>query len=150
MPKPIVISTPESERHESAIGVIGASVETVVKRPRRTFSVAERLRIVKKAEACVASGERGALEAMLRAEGIYSSLFYTWRAQFRAGAAAGLQSRKPGRTPKLGARERVHLELEKRNAELERKLHVATAIIELQKKAHELLGLALPASDGEA
>ena len=38
----------------------------------------------------------------------------------------------------------------KRNAELERKLHIASALIALQKKAHEVLGLALPESDGES
>jgi hypothetical protein len=32
---------------------------------------------------------------------------------------------------------------------LERKLHVATVLIDLQKKAQELLGIALPESDDE-
>ena len=32
---------------------------------------------------------------------------------------------------------------------LERKLHVADAIITLQKKAHEIMGIALPALDEE-
>ena len=44
---------------------------------QRVFSAAEKLRIVKKADACLASGERGALEAMLREEGLYSSLLST-------------------------------------------------------------------------
>ena len=42
------------------------------------------------------------------------------------------------------------MELTKRNAELERKLHVAHVLIAFQKKAHEVLGLVLPESGGES
>lgn len=128
----------------------GASVETVAKRPRRLFSVAAKLRIVKEADGCLASGKRGALEAMLRREGIYSSLLSTWRTQLGAHGAGGLAARKSGRKPKLTEAERRNVELTKRNAELERKLHVANVLIALQKKAHEVLGLVLPESDGES
>jgi hypothetical protein len=38
----------------------------------------------------------------------------------------------------------------KRNADLERQLHVAKVLLELQKKAHEVLGAVLPSSDGES
>jgi transposase-like protein len=123
-------------------------LETVPKPHRRVFTVADKLRIVNEATACVASGERGALEAMLRREGIYSSQLSTWRGQLGLHGAAGLAARKPGRKPRLTDAERRNAELTKRNAELERKLHVAEVLIALQKKAHELLGLALPESDG--
>jgi transposase-like protein len=127
-------------------------VETVPKRPRpkRTFTAAEKLRIVKRADACLASGRRGALEAMLREEGIYSSLLSAWREQLGAHGAEGLSASKPGRKPKLDAKERRIAELTKRNAELERKLHIADAIIALQKKAHEILGIALPSIEEES
>lgn len=129
----------------------GASVETVPKSgKRRTFSAAEKLRIVKEADLRLASGKRGDLEAMLRQEGIYSSLLSSWRTQLGAHGAEGLAARKPGRKPKLSEAERRNVELTKRNAELERKLHIANALIALQKKAHELLGLALPESDGDS
>ena len=98
------------------------------------FSAAEKLRIVKKADACLASGERGALEAMLREEGIYSSLLSTWRGQLDAQGTGGLEPRKVGRKPKLDPKDRRNAELLKRNAALERKLHIAEAIIALQKK----------------
>ena len=140
------------DQKRSPRGANGAAVETVAKRPRpkRHFSAAEKLRIVKRADACLASGQRGALEAMLREEGIYSSLLSAWRVQLGAHGAAGLTARKPGRKPKLDAQERRIAELTKRNAELERKLHVADAIIALQKKAHEILGIALPSLDEES
>ena len=128
----------------------GISVETVPKSgKRRSFSAADKLRIVKEAESCLASGKRGALGAMLRREGIYSSLLSSWRTQLGVHGAAGLTARKPGRKPRLTEAERRNVELTKRNAELERKLHIANVLIALQKKAHEILGLALPESDGE-
>ncbi len=128
----------------------GASLETQPRRRRRVFSAAEKLRIVTKADACLASGERGSLQAMLREEGIYSSLLGTWRAQLGADGTAGLQPRKAGRKPKLDEKDRRNAELVKRNAVLERKLHIAEVIIALQKKAHEVLGIALPLIDEES
>jgi hypothetical protein len=53
--------------------VKSASQESVPSKTRRKFTASEKLRLVKAAEAALASGERGALEAMLREEGIYSS-----------------------------------------------------------------------------
>jgi transposase-like protein len=122
----------------------------VAKRRRRVFSAADKLRIVRDADRCLASGKRGALGALLRREGLYSSLVSTWRTQLGAEGSAGLAAKKVGRKPKLTEGERCNAELTKRNVELERKLRVANALIALQKKAHELLGLALPESDGDS
>jgi len=154
VPKPIRSSSREvppksGPQHARVSDVAPVTLETVPKRPRRVFSAAEKLRIVKEADACVASGERGALEAMLRREGIYSSHLSSWRLQLGAHGAAGLAAKKPGRKPRLTQAERLNVELMKRNAVLERKLHVANVLIALQKKAHEVLGLALPESDGD-
>jgi len=130
--------------------VSGAAQETVAKRPRRVFSAADKLRIVQEAERCLARGKRGDLEAMLRREGLYGSLLSAWRTELGARGAAGLATKKPGRKPKLTEAERANVVLTKRNSELERKLRIANALIALQKKAHELLGLALPESDDDS
>ena len=114
---------------------------------RRQFSASEKLRLIKAADAAIASGERGALQAMLRREGIYSSHLSTWRRQLGVGGEAGLASRKPGRKAKLDAKDRQLLVATKQLEVLERKLRVANALIDLQKKAHELLGLALPVEE---
>jgi transposase len=152
VPKPSRIPdrdlSPKSERRPTRPS--GANLETVPKRARRVFSAADKLRIVKEADACLASGKRGDLEALLRREGIYSSLLSSWRTQLGAHGAAGLAAKKPGRKPRLTQAERLNLELMKRNAELERKLHVANVLIALQKKAHEVLGIALPESDEDS
>ena len=139
---------PERERQHRAPHGKEGSVETVAKRSRRSFRAADKLRIVKEAERCLASGERGALEAMLRREGIYSSLLASWRTQFDLRGAEGLAGKKAGRKAKLSEEERRNAELVKRNLDLERKLRVAHVLIALQKKAHEVLGLVLPESDG--
>ena len=153
MPKPTRVSdrdgSQESKDPERAFGESGAAVETVAKRPRRLFSAADKVRLVKEADSCRANGKRGALEAMLRREGIYSSLLSSWRTQLGAHGAAGLATKKPGRRPKVTEAERINVQLTKRNAELERRLHIANVLIALQKKAHEVLGLTLPESDGD-
>jgi hypothetical protein len=59
--------------------VNSASQESVPSKTRRQFTASEKLRLVKAAEAALASGERGALEAMLREEGIYSFQLSAWR-----------------------------------------------------------------------
>jgi transposase len=138
-----------SERQPRTPDGSEATLETVGKRRRRVFSAADKLRIVKEADRCLASGKRGALGEMLRREGIYSSLVSSWRTQLGVHGTTGLEAKKAGRKPKLTEAERRVVELTKRNAQLEKKLHVANVLIGLQKKAHELLGIALPESDEE-
>lgn len=148
MPKPSRVPPNHFTSPEPSVAA-SRSVETVAKPGnRRTFSAADKLRIVTEAEACRSHGKRGDLEALLRREGIYSSQLSTWQTQLGARGAEGLMARKPGRKPKLTEAERRLAELAKRNADLERKLRVANALISLQKKAHELLGLALPENEG--
>jgi transposase len=120
------------------------SQESVAPKLRRQFTASEKLRLVKAADVALASGERGALETLLRKEAIYSSQLATWRAQLGTNGEAGLTARKPGRKPKLGATDRALLAATKQNETLQRKLRVANALIDLQKKAYDLLGLTLP------
>ncbi len=155
MPKPSrnadrEISSKEGAHKRHEPGVNGASVESVQPKKRRRFPASEKLRLVKAAEAAVASGVRGALEALLRKEGIYSSHLSAWRQQLGAGGTAGLTPQKPGRKPKLDEKDRKLAAVTKENAVLKRKLQVANALIGLQKKAHEILGLALPELDEES
>lgn len=124
----------------------GASVESVpTSGRRRTYTAAEKLRIVRAAAACT---KRGEVEALLRREGIYSSLLTAWRKQLALRGSDGLAARTPGRKPKLDAKDRRIVELEKRGARLEARLVLAEKLIALQKKAAELLDIKFP-SDGE-
>lgn len=149
-PAPDRENSPEADRLQRERGLKGASVETVPPKTRRRFPASEKLRIVKAADAALATGVRGALEALLRKEGIYSSHLSSWRQQLGAHGAAGLEARKPGRKPKLDKNGRELLAAHKELAKLKRKLEIAEAVIELQKKAHAILGLALPQLDEES
>lgn len=125
--KPEIIASPEHDR-----------------RQRRKFTPDERERILREADACT---KRGDLGALLRREGIYSSHLSTWRAARDREGLAGLQDKKPGPKPSKDAKDRVIEQLEKRNARLEKELRISKALIELQEKAHEILGLALPGKE---
>lgn len=140
----------DEARSQRDLGVSGASVESVSPRSRRRFTASEKLRIVRASDAAIASGERGALQALLRKEGLYNSHLTSWRGQLAAGGANALTAQKPGRKPKLDEQGKQLLAMTKRNAVLERKLEIANAIISLQKKAHEILGIALPEYDEES
>ena len=112
--------------------------EVVAKSKRRRFSAEYRLKILRQADGCKAPGELGAL---LRREGLYSSLLSTWRRQRELGALTALRARKRGPKPK--AVDPRLKELEKENRRLQRKLKQAEMIIEVQKKVHEILGIPL-------
>jgi len=73
VPKRSPVPGHENVIKERELGVSGASLESVPRKSRRRFSASEKLRIIKSAEASIASGERGALAALLRKEGIHSS-----------------------------------------------------------------------------
>jgi transposase len=90
---------------------------------------------------------RGAVEAVMRKEGIYNSHLWAWRQQIRKRGPQGLASRQPGRKPTHEEKDRQLAAAQKKVVELERKLLMAKALIDLQKKAHEVLGIALPETD---
>ena len=152
-PSPILeheIPSPEGDRKQRDLADSGASVESTPPKSRRRFTASEKLRLLKAADAALATGQRGALEALLRKEAIYSSHLSSWRQQVGARGAGGLAPQKPGRKAKLDDKDRRLLMVEKENAVLKRKLQIAEGLIALQKKAHEILGIALPAFDEES
>ena len=107
---------------------------------RRHFSAEYKLCIREETEACRAPGEVGAL---LRREGLSSWQLTAWRRARREGSLHALA--KPqgphGRRRDPVARENERLRQE--NARLQRRLGQAQAILEIQKKASEILGILL-------
>lgn len=151
MPKPShlrsITPTPAPASPDVAVRPSGVAVEVEPKPGRRrSFTAAEKLRIVRQAAACT---QRGEVEALLRREGIYSSLLSAWRKQIDLHGTEALAGRKPGRKPKLDAKDLRIAELEKRTARLEAKLSLAGKLLDLQKKAASILGIDL-ASDDES
>lgn len=96
---------------------------------RRTFTVAEKLRILAEADACAEGGQIGAL---LRREGLYSSQLAKWRQQRAAGGRAALAQPR-GRTP-IDVQGAALLRVQQENVRLSRRLAIAEAIIAVQKK----------------
>jgi transposase len=121
--------------------------EVVPMAKRRSFSKAEKLRILAAADACVAPGDIGAL---LRREGIFSSHLATWRKQRQLAGEALLVERKRGpKANPAAAQDRRVLELEKEVGRLRDKLAKADLIIDVQKKLSILLGLSTSDTTGE-
>jgi transposase-like protein len=113
--------------------------EVVEKKPRRRFTAAYKLRILKEYEACSEPGQIGTL---LRREGLYHSNISTWRKQRDQGALQGLTPRKRGRKAKKPDPMAQKLaRLERENRQLTKKLKQAETIIEVQKKISEILGI---------
>ena len=118
------------------------TTEVSAKAKRRRFTAEHKRRILREAEACKKPGELGAL---LRREGLYSSTLSSWRAARDRGEIAGLNGKKRGPKPKQNtARDQRVVELERENQKLKRHLEQAKAIIEVQKKVSQLLGIQLP------
>ena len=121
--------------------------EVLPKARRRRFTAAEKLRIVLEADAC--TGRAGAVGALLRREGLYSSLLATWRRQRDAGQL-GSKARKRGPVAKVpDPRDRMIIELERRARRAEARADRAERLVELQKKLAELLGIQLPEPENE-
>src|SRR3990172_1175563 len=123
-----------------------ATVEVVAKARRGRFSAEYKARILREAEACAGSGQIGAL---LRREGLYSSHLTEWRRLRARGAVAALAAKKRGRKSTRDARDRELAKLQRELARLRQKLARAEAVLEVQKKLSEILGIPLnpPARD---
>lgn len=110
--------------------------EVEPKAKRRKFSADYKLRILEEADACT---ERGAIGALLRREGLYSSHLDKWRTQRKRGALQALAGQKRG--PKVDQQAAEIARLRQENERLQGRLQQAETIIEVQKKLSTLLGL---------
>ena len=111
--------------------------EVSSKAQRRRFSAQYKQRILQEADRCSEPGEIGAL---LRREGLYSSLLSKWRQQRDAGILEGLTPKKRGRKARpVDPQSRRVAELERDNKRLRTQLEQAQTIIEVQKKLSLLL-----------
>lgn len=112
--------------------------EVATKATRRRFTSEYKRRILN--EAAVSTD----LGALLRREGLYSSNLTTWRKQIDRGVLTALSSKKRGR--KESGSNPLQIENEKLRKEknrLERRLKRAELIIDIQKKAAQILGIPL-------
>jgi transposase-like protein len=111
---------------------------------RRRFSADYKARVVEEAESCT---EPGAIGALLRREGLYSSQLSSWRALYRTGALQALRDDKRGRKTKKHPLQDENEKLRKQNERLTDRLERAETIIEIQKKVATMLGIPLNSVD---
>src|SRR5215469_12366847 len=121
--------------------------EVVAKAKRRTYSAEYKQRILEEAEAAAAT--RGGVGALLRREGLYSSLLATWRRERAHGIREALTPRRRGPKSQRHPLEEENQKLHRQNARLTEDLRKAQIIIEVQKKVAALLGNPIPEPDPE-
>jgi len=119
--------------------------EVSAKARRRKFTAAYKLGIVVEADQAV---DPGAIGALLRREGLYSSHLVEWR-RLRVTGALGALSNKRGRKPAGDPLAEENGRLQAELLHLNRKLQQAEIIIDVQKKLSALLGIALPGMSRE-
>ena len=119
--------------------------EVVAKAKRRTYTAEYKQRILEEAEAVAAT--RGGVGALLRREGLYSSLLATWRRERANGIREALTPQRRGPKSKRNPLEEEIQKLHRQVGQLTEKLRKAEIIIDVQKKVAALLGNPLPDVD---
>lgn len=104
------------------------------RRPRRVFTAEYKLAFLAEYDRCTVPGDKAAL---LRREGLYSSLVTDWRRQHREGSLVTAKGRSEGGRggPSKSEVERLRRE----NQRLREKLAKAETVIEVQGKVQALL-----------
>ena len=121
--------------------------EVVARPKRRTFTAEYKQRILQEAEAVAATP--GGVGALLRREGLYSSLLAYWRRERANGILEALTPRKRGPKSKRNPLLEENQKLQRQNARLTEDLRKAHIIIDVQKKVAALLGRPIPEPDPE-
>ena len=139
----------EPQRSAAAANAVlpGRDPEVVAKAKRRTFTAEYKLRILQEAESAAAI--RGGLGALLRREGLYSSLLATWRRERANGILEALTPQKRGPKSRRNPLQEENLKLQRQNARLTEELRKAHIIIDVQNKVAALLGRPIPEQDPE-
>jgi transposase-like protein len=117
----------------------------VVESPvRRRFTKAYKNDILQQLAACTQDAQVGQI---LRREGLYSSIVSNWRQRDKRGRLDTKDiAKQVVKTPAPDAR---LPQLQRENARLKARLQQAELILEIQKKASEILGISLKTLDNE-
>ena len=125
-------SQQDQQPKNGGVPVSMADPEVVPMARRRQFSRAYKLRILAEVARC----QRGEVGALLRREGLYSSMLSKWRQQKAAGK---LDQPSVSQEQKAEDQAKELRRLQRENAQLQAQLAKAEAIIEVQKKLSALL-----------
>lgn len=155
---PLVVGTPpavaavgsEGERSEperttaaTAGGRETPDPEVVGHPVRRRFSAAYKQRILAEVDAAAGTG---AIGRIIRREGLYSSQLTVWRQARSRSEQLALAPKRRGPKPiPKNPLQAENTQLKREKAQLQKKLHTAELMLDLQKKVSQLLGITLPA-----
>lgn len=120
--------------------------EVVAQAKRRQFTAEYKQRILEAADQAKGSGAIGAL---LRREGLYSSLLATWRREREAGVRKALTPHKRGPKSSRDPAQEATDKLRRENERLTEQLRKAEIVIDVQKKVAALLGWPIATADPE-
>jgi transposase len=121
--------------------------EVSPKAKRRTFTAKYKLKILTEADTCT---ETGAINELLRREGLYSSHLADWRRLREQGGLRALEPQQRG--PKAtvpDARDRRLAEQDREIARLKARAERAEALIEIQKKVAALMAMPIDDNGGK-
>lgn len=138
----------DGDRSATEGGTVAANPdpEVVAQAKRRHFTAEYKLRILVAADEAKGSGGIGAL---LRREGLYSSLLATWRRERDAGVLEALTPQKRGPKSKRDPVAEENQQLRRETARLTEELRKAAIVIDIQKKVATLLGRPIMSADPE-
>jgi transposase len=123
------------DSHQNSKTEERTETEVVAKPKRRQHTAEYKLRILRELDKCTGKGDVGAI---LRREGLYSSLISKWREQREQGSLNGLGVQRRG--PKVDPNVAELARLRRENKRLKEKLERAELIIDVQKKVARLIG----------
>ena len=112
-------------------------IEVAAKATQRRFKFEYKRTILRAADACRTPGAVGAL---LRREGLYSSHLTTWRAARERGELAGAAKKRGPARRVADPRDKRITELERESTRWRKRAERAEALVELQKHVAALLG----------
>ena len=121
---------------ENADKKIEKNPEVVEKASRRRFTAEYKRRISLEAERCERPGEIGAL---LRREGLYSSVVARWRRQLREESLSSSKKSNRNPSPVKPTMAKENASLKREVERLKEKLRQAALIIDVQKKVSEMM-----------
>lgn len=119
-----------------------ASVEETLPTRQKRYTATYKLKLIEQADACKLPGQ---LASLLRKEGVYFSTLQDFKKQKARGAL------EPGQTAVKTSKQQTAdsqtlknlADSEKENRRLKRELEKTKALLDLQKKVFELMGLSL-------
>jgi transposase len=121
---------------ENADKKIEKNPEVTEKASRRRFTAEYKRRISLEAEHCTQPGEIGAL---LRREGLYSSVVQRWRRQLREESLSSSKKSSSAPSPAKPSPAKEIASLKRENERLKERLRQAELIIDVQKKVSEMM-----------